>query len=46
MTGVGVIDIYAEAGMAKPDLSLIDGSVVDQAIRPAKSAVQDAPAAC
>ena len=30
MTGVGVIDIYAEAGLAKPDLSLIDDSFVDR----------------
>ncbi|MBB5633412.1 type I restriction enzyme R subunit [Cryobacterium mesophilum] len=30
MTGVGVIDIYSEAGMAKPDLSLIDDSFVEK----------------
>lgn len=30
MTGVGVIDIYAEAGMVKPDLSLIDDSFVER----------------
>ena len=28
MTGTGVIDIYAEAGMAKPDISLIDDEFV------------------
>ena len=28
MTGTGVIDIYAEAGIAKPDLSLIDESFI------------------
>ena len=28
MTGVGVIDIYEEAGLAKPDLSLIDDEFV------------------
>ncbi len=28
MTGTGVIDIYAEAGLAKPDISLIDESFV------------------
>jgi len=28
MTGSGVIDIYAEAGLAKPDLSLIDDDFV------------------
>lgn len=30
MTGTGVIDIYAEAGLAKPDLSLIDESFIDR----------------
>ncbi|HTL41734.1 MAG TPA: type I restriction endonuclease subunit R [Pseudolysinimonas sp.] len=28
MTGVGVIDIYAEAGMTKPDLSIIDDEFI------------------
>ena len=28
MTGVGVIDIYEEAGLAKPDLSLIDDDFI------------------
>lgn len=28
MTGVGVIDIYAEAGLSKPDLSLIDDEFI------------------
>ena len=30
MTGVGVIDIYAEAGLAKPDLSLIDDEFIEK----------------
>jgi type I restriction enzyme R subunit len=30
MTGSGVIDIYAEAGLAKPDLSLIDDDFVNK----------------
>lgn len=30
MTGTGVIDIYAEAGLAKPDLSLIDDEFVNK----------------
>lgn len=30
MSGTGVIDIYAEAGLAKPDLSLIDDSFVEK----------------
>jgi len=30
MTGTGVIDIYAEAGLAKPDLSLIDEEFVNK----------------
>ena len=30
MAGAGVIDIYSEAGLAKPDLSLIDDSFVDR----------------
>jgi len=28
MTGVGVIDIYAEAGLSKPDLSIIDDEFI------------------
>ena len=30
MTGVGVIDIYAEAGLTKPDLSLIDDEFIEK----------------
>ena len=30
MTGVGVIDIYAEAGLSKPDLSLIDDEFIER----------------
>ncbi|MGR7027221.1 type I restriction endonuclease subunit R [Geodermatophilus sp. URMC 62] len=30
MTGTGVIDIYAEAGLEKPDLSLIDENFIDK----------------
>ena len=30
MTGTGVIDIYAEAGLAKPDLSLIDDDFIEK----------------
>ena len=30
MTGTGVIDIYAEAGLAKPDISLIDDRFVEK----------------
>lgn len=30
MTGTGVIDIYAEAGLAKPDISLIDDEFVEK----------------
>ena len=30
MTGTGVIDIYEEAGLAKPDLSLIDESFISR----------------
>ena len=30
MTGTGVIDIYAEAGLAKPDISLIDDAFVER----------------
>ena len=33
MTGTGVIDIYAEAGLEKPDLSLIDERFVEQVRR-------------
>jgi type I restriction enzyme, R subunit len=30
MSGVGVIDIYAEAGLSKPDLSLIDDEFIEK----------------
>jgi type I restriction enzyme R subunit len=30
MTGLGVIDIYQEAGIAKPDISLIDEDFIDR----------------
>ena len=30
MTGAGVIDIYAEAGLTKPDLSLIDDDFIER----------------
>jgi type I restriction enzyme R subunit len=30
MTGTGVIDIYEEAGLAKPDLSLIDDNFIEK----------------
>jgi len=30
MSGTGVIDIYAEAGLAKPDLSLIDDDFIEK----------------
>ncbi|MHB0927383.1 MAG: type I restriction endonuclease subunit R [Candidatus Nanopelagicales bacterium] len=30
MSGTGVIDIYAEAGLAKPDISLIDDSFIEK----------------
>ena len=30
MSGTGVIDIYAEAGLAKPDLSLIDDQFIER----------------
>ncbi|WP_270240906.1 type I restriction endonuclease subunit R [Kocuria marina] len=30
MTGMGVVDIYAEAGIANPDISLIDEGFVEQ----------------
>jgi type I restriction enzyme R subunit len=30
MTGTGVIDIYKEAGIARPDLSLIDDNFIDK----------------
>jgi type I restriction enzyme R subunit len=30
MTGAGVLDIYAEAGLANPDISLIDDSFVER----------------
>ena len=30
MTGTGVIDIYAEAGMTRPDLSLIDDQFIER----------------
>ena len=30
MSGAGVIDIYAEAGLAKPDLSLIDDKFIEK----------------
>lgn len=30
MSGTGVIDIYAEAGLAKPDLSLIDDKFIEK----------------
>lgn len=30
MSGVGVIDIYAEAGLSKPDLSLIDDEFINR----------------
>ncbi|GAA1885607.1 type I restriction endonuclease subunit R [Lapillicoccus jejuensis] len=33
MTGTGVIDIYAEAGLEKPDLSLIDEKFVEKVRR-------------
>lgn len=33
MSGAGVIDIYEEAGLAKPDISLIDDSFIDKVKR-------------
>ena len=33
MSGTGVIDIYAEAGLARPDLSLVDDEFIDKVRR-------------